>query len=104
MFFLNVLNWQVGNPLIFRACLILKMGTTVLALRLASRVHRVTPASLSTGSSRRYQVSAVHTSKACNVISKYTAFVPVDMSKSRYLPTVVGYPNSSKAGGQPGHS
>nr|XP_014710652.2 von Willebrand factor A domain-containing protein 5B1 isoform X2 [Equus asinus] len=50
------------------------------------------------GSSRRYQVSAVHTSKACNVISKYTAFVPVDMSKSRYLPTVVGYPNSSKAG------
>uniref|UniRef100_A0A8C0K826 von Willebrand factor A domain containing 5B1 n=1 Tax=Canis lupus dingo TaxID=286419 RepID=A0A8C0K826_CANLU len=48
------------------------------------------------GSSRRYQVNAVHTSKACNVISKYTAFVPVDMSKSRYLPTVVGYPNSGK--------
>ncbi|MBW02793.1 von Willebrand factor A domain-containing protein 5B1, partial [Eschrichtius robustus] len=46
------------------------------------------------GSSRRYQVNAVHTSKACNVISKYTAFVPVDRSKSRYLPTVVGYPNS----------
>ncbi|XP_072684137.1 von Willebrand factor A domain-containing protein 5B1 isoform X1 [Canis lupus baileyi] len=49
------------------------------------------------GSSRRYQVNAVHTSKACNVISKYTAFVPVDMSKSRYLPTVVGYPNSGAA-------
>uniref|UniRef100_A0A452FVG9 von Willebrand factor A domain containing 5B1 n=1 Tax=Capra hircus TaxID=9925 RepID=A0A452FVG9_CAPHI len=49
------------------------------------------------GSSRRYQVNAMHTSKACNVISKYTAFVPVDINKSRYLPTVVGYPNSGKA-------
>ncbi|XP_005394736.1 PREDICTED: von Willebrand factor A domain-containing protein 5B1 isoform X1 [Chinchilla lanigera] len=49
------------------------------------------------GSSRRYQVSAVHTSKACNVISKYTAFVPVDVSKSRYLPTVVEYPSSGVA-------
>ncbi|XP_063487708.1 von Willebrand factor A domain-containing protein 5B1 isoform X6 [Symphalangus syndactylus] len=46
------------------------------------------------GSNRRYQVSALHTSKACNIISKYTAFVPVDVSKSRYLPTVVEYPNS----------
>ncbi|XP_011935729.1 PREDICTED: von Willebrand factor A domain-containing protein 5B1 isoform X4 [Cercocebus atys] len=50
------------------------------------------------GSNRRYQVSALHTSKACNVISKYTAFVPVDVSKSRYLPTMVEYPNSGKAG------
>ncbi|XP_036888807.1 von Willebrand factor A domain-containing protein 5B1 [Sturnira hondurensis] len=49
------------------------------------------------GSSRRYQVSAMHTSKACNIISKYTAFVPVDMSKRRYLPTVVAYPSSSAA-------
>ncbi|XP_025781131.1 von Willebrand factor A domain-containing protein 5B1 [Puma concolor] len=49
------------------------------------------------GSSRRYQVNAVHTSKACNIISKYTAFVPVDVSESRYLPTVVGYPNSGAA-------
>nr|XP_012643125.1 von Willebrand factor A domain-containing protein 5B1 isoform X4 [Microcebus murinus] len=49
------------------------------------------------GPNRRYQVNAVHTSKACNVISKYTAFVPVDMSKSRYLPTVVEYPNSGVA-------
>ncbi|XP_033623550.1 von Willebrand factor A domain-containing protein 5B1 isoform X2 [Fukomys damarensis] len=47
------------------------------------------------GSSRRYQVNAVHTSKACNVISKFTAFVPVDVSKGRYLPTVVGYPSSA---------
>lgn len=46
------------------------------------------------GSTRRYQVNAVHTSKACNVISKYTAFVPVDVSRSQYLPTVVDYPNS----------
>ncbi|KAG8506652.1 von Willebrand factor A domain-containing protein 5B1 [Galemys pyrenaicus] len=49
------------------------------------------------GSSRRYQVSAMHTSKACNVISKYTAFVPVDVSKRRYLPTVVRLPNSGPA-------
>ncbi|XP_011538993.1 von Willebrand factor A domain-containing protein 5B1 isoform X4 [Homo sapiens] len=49
------------------------------------------------GSNRRYQVSALHTSKACNIISKYTAFVPVDVSKSRYLPTVVEYPNSGAA-------
>uniref|UniRef100_A0A8C5KX45 von Willebrand factor A domain containing 5B1 n=1 Tax=Jaculus jaculus TaxID=51337 RepID=A0A8C5KX45_JACJA len=49
------------------------------------------------GSNRRYQVNAVHTSKACNVISKYTAFLPVDVSKSQYLPMVVEYPNSGKA-------
>lgn len=48
------------------------------------------------GSNRRYQVNAVHTSKACNVISKYTVFVPVDINKRRYLPTVVKYPNSGK--------
>ncbi|XP_054995203.1 von Willebrand factor A domain-containing protein 5B1 [Sorex araneus] len=46
------------------------------------------------GIRRRYQVSAVHTSKACNIISKYTAFVPVDTSRNQYLPTVVCYPNS----------
>ncbi|KAK7803864.1 hypothetical protein U0070_021535 [Myodes glareolus] len=49
------------------------------------------------GSNRRYQVNAVHTSKACNIISKYTAFVPVDINKRRYLPSVVKYPNSGKA-------
>ncbi|XP_019522195.1 PREDICTED: von Willebrand factor A domain-containing protein 5B1 [Hipposideros armiger] len=49
------------------------------------------------GSSRRYQANAVHTSKACNIISKYTAYVPVDMSRSWYLPTVVAYPNSGAA-------
>lgn len=50
-----------------------------------------------TGSNRRYQVNAVHTSKACSVISKYTAFVPVDINKRQYLPMVVKYPNSGKA-------
>ncbi|XP_075418708.1 von Willebrand factor A domain-containing protein 5B1 [Tenrec ecaudatus] len=54
-------------------------------------------AEIEQGSSRRYQVNAVHTSKACNIISKYTTFVPVDMSQSRYLPTVVEYPNSGAA-------
>uniref|UniRef100_A0A8C3N3J3 Uncharacterized protein n=1 Tax=Geospiza parvula TaxID=87175 RepID=A0A8C3N3J3_GEOPR len=43
------------------------------------------------GSGRRFQLSAVHTSKACNIISKYTAFVPVDLSTSSYLPTLVQY-------------
>uniref|UniRef100_A0A8C0APM1 von Willebrand factor A domain containing 5B1 n=1 Tax=Buteo japonicus TaxID=224669 RepID=A0A8C0APM1_9AVES len=43
------------------------------------------------GSGRRYQVNAVHTSKACNVISKYTAFMPVDLSTSTYLPAAVEY-------------
>ncbi|XP_053865303.1 von Willebrand factor A domain-containing protein 5B1 [Malaclemys terrapin pileata] len=55
------------------------------------------------GSGRRYQVNAVQTSRACNVISKYTAFVPVDLSTSGYLPTVVEYANAgpaSKQGGQ----
>ncbi|KAM7030532.1 von Willebrand factor A domain-containing protein 5B1 isoform 3-T5 [Acridotheres tristis] len=43
------------------------------------------------GSGRRFQLSAVHTSKACNVISKYTVFVPVDLSTSSYLPSLVQY-------------
>ncbi|NXI20362.1 VW5B1 protein, partial [Irena cyanogastra] len=55
------------------------------------------------GSGRRFQLSAVHTSKACNVISKYTAFVPVDLSTSSYLPTLVQYTHTgttSKQGNQ----
>ncbi|EFB18623.1 hypothetical protein PANDA_003717, partial [Ailuropoda melanoleuca] len=60
--------------------------------QLAEREGEIEP-----GSSRRYQVNAVHTSKACNVISKYTVFVPVDVSEKRCLPTVVGYPNSGAA-------
>ncbi|XP_077168129.1 von Willebrand factor A domain-containing protein 5B1 isoform X3 [Paroedura picta] len=46
------------------------------------------------GSGRRYQLSAMHTSKACNIISKYTAFLPVDLSNNSYLPTMVEYPNA----------
>ncbi|XP_027760878.1 von Willebrand factor A domain-containing protein 5B1 [Empidonax traillii] len=49
------------------------------------------------GSGRRYQLNAVHTSKACNVISKYTAFVPVDLSTSSYLPTLVQYTHTGAA-------
>ncbi|NWI97048.1 VW5B1 protein, partial [Pitta sordida] len=52
------------------------------------------------GSGRRYQLSAVHTSKACNVISSYTAFVPVDLSTSSYLPTLVQYTHTGAAAKQ----
>ncbi|NXO68637.1 VW5B1 protein, partial [Phainopepla nitens] len=55
------------------------------------------------GSGRRFQLNAVHTSKACNVISKYTAFVPVDLSTSSYLPSLVQYTHTgatSKQGNQ----
>lgn len=50
------------------------------------------------GSGRRYQVNAVHTSKACNVISKYTAFMPVDLSTSTYLPAAVEYTHTGNVG------
>ncbi|XP_074414837.1 von Willebrand factor A domain-containing protein 5B1 isoform X2 [Zonotrichia albicollis] len=52
------------------------------------------------GSGRRFQLSAVHTSKACNIISKYTAFVPVDLSTSSYLPTLVQYTHTGAASKQ----
>ncbi|NXY21093.1 VW5B1 protein, partial [Atrichornis clamosus] len=53
------------------------------------------------GSGRRFHLNAVHTSKACNVISKYTAFVPVDLSTNSYLPTLVQYTHTaSKQGNQ----
>ncbi|NWY68948.1 VW5B1 protein, partial [Erithacus rubecula] len=55
------------------------------------------------GSGRRFQLSAVHTSKACNIISKHTVFVPVDLSTSSYLPTLVQYTHTgatSKQGNQ----
>lgn len=50
------------------------------------------------GSGRRFQLSVVHTSKACNVISKYTAFVPVDLSTNSYLPTLVQYTHTGNVG------
>ncbi|KAM8927489.1 von Willebrand factor A domain-containing protein 5B1 isoform 2-T2 [Pelodytes ibericus] len=49
------------------------------------------------GPGRRFQLNAIHASKACNVISKYTAFVPVDLSSNSYLPSVVEYANTGAA-------
>ncbi|XP_053338788.1 von Willebrand factor A domain-containing protein 5B1 isoform X1 [Clarias gariepinus] len=43
------------------------------------------------GSGRRYQVYAMQTSKACNILSKYTAFVPVDLDSNEYLPISIEY-------------
>ncbi|XP_016354169.1 von Willebrand factor A domain-containing protein 5B1 [Sinocyclocheilus anshuiensis] len=43
------------------------------------------------GSGRRYQLYAIHTSKACNILSKYTAFVPIDLDSNEYLPTFIEY-------------
>ncbi|NWR66488.1 VW5B1 protein, partial [Bucorvus abyssinicus] len=52
------------------------------------------------GSGRRYQVNAVHTSKACNVISKFTAFMLVDLSTNAYLPSIVEYTHMGTASKQ----
>ncbi|CAJ0968503.1 unnamed protein product [Ranitomeya imitator] len=49
------------------------------------------------GVGRRFQLNAINASKACNVISKYTAFVPVDLSSNSYLPSVVEYANTGAA-------
>ncbi|XP_051915358.1 von Willebrand factor A domain-containing protein 5B1 isoform X2 [Hippocampus zosterae] len=43
------------------------------------------------GSGRRYHVYAIHTSKACNILSKYTVFVPVDLDTNEYLQTCIEY-------------
>uniref|UniRef100_A0A4W5NPZ6 von Willebrand factor A domain containing 5B1 n=1 Tax=Hucho hucho TaxID=62062 RepID=A0A4W5NPZ6_9TELE len=45
------------------------------------------------GSGRRCQLYAIHTSKACNILSKYTAFVPVDLDTNEYLQTLIDYVN-----------
>uniref|UniRef100_UPI00398F1357 LOW QUALITY PROTEIN: von Willebrand factor A domain-containing protein 5B1 n=1 Tax=Pristiophorus japonicus TaxID=55135 RepID=UPI00398F1357 len=47
------------------------------------------------GSGRRYQLNAIHTSKACNIISKYTAFVPVYLDNNGYLPNIIEYSNTA---------
>ncbi|NXC43847.1 VW5B1 protein, partial [Penelope pileata] len=55
------------------------------------------------GSGRRYQLNAIHTSKACSVVSKYTAFVPVELSTGTYLPPGIEYSHTgavSKERGQ----
>ncbi|XP_055079091.1 von Willebrand factor A domain-containing protein 5B1 [Periophthalmus magnuspinnatus] len=41
------------------------------------------------GSGRRYQSYAVHSSKSCNILSKFTAFVPIDLDTNEYLPTCI---------------
>uniref|UniRef100_A0A4W3H308 von Willebrand factor A domain containing 5B1 n=1 Tax=Callorhinchus milii TaxID=7868 RepID=A0A4W3H308_CALMI len=46
------------------------------------------------GSGRRYQLNVLHTSKACNIISKYRAFVPVYLENNEYLPNNIEYSNS----------
>ncbi|MCJ8741957.1 hypothetical protein PDJAM_G00076710 [Pangasius djambal] len=43
------------------------------------------------GSGRRYHLYAMQTSKACNILSKYTAFVPIDLDSNEYLPTSIEY-------------
>ncbi|XP_067383371.1 von Willebrand factor A domain-containing protein 5B1 isoform X2 [Channa argus] len=43
------------------------------------------------GSGRKYQLYAIHTSKACNILSKYTAFVPIDLDTNEYLHTCIEY-------------
>ncbi|XP_072210219.1 von Willebrand factor A domain-containing protein 5B1 isoform X3 [Excalfactoria chinensis] len=55
------------------------------------------------GPGRRYQLNAVHTSKACNVISKYTAFVPVELSSGTYLPPIIQYSHTGTLSKQGGH-
>ncbi|KAL1020666.1 hypothetical protein UPYG_G00003080 [Umbra pygmaea] len=45
------------------------------------------------GSGRRYRLYAIHTSKACNILSKYTAYVPVDLDTNEYLQTSIDYIN-----------
>ncbi|XP_056130401.1 von Willebrand factor A domain-containing protein 5B1 [Lampris incognitus] len=45
------------------------------------------------GSGRRYQLYAIHTSKACNILSKYTAFIPIDLDTNEYLQTSIEYIN-----------
>ncbi|KAI4887924.1 hypothetical protein NFI96_022449, partial [Prochilodus magdalenae] len=48
------------------------------------------------GSGRRYQLYAMQTSKACNILSKHTAFVPIDLDSNEYLPTSIEYLHSGE--------
>ncbi|KAJ8259456.1 hypothetical protein GJAV_G00169470 [Gymnothorax javanicus] len=43
------------------------------------------------GLGRRYQLYAIHISKTCNILSKYTAFVPLDLETNEYLQTAIEY-------------
>ncbi|XP_047187133.1 von Willebrand factor A domain-containing protein 5B1 [Scophthalmus maximus] len=56
------------------------------------------------GSGRKYQLYAIHTSKACNILSKYTAFVPIDLDTNEYLPTCIEYINPGEGLKKGSHS
>ncbi|XP_029911660.1 von Willebrand factor A domain-containing protein 5B1 [Myripristis murdjan] len=56
------------------------------------------------GSGRRYQLYAIHTSKACNILSKYTAFVPIDLDTNEYLQTSIEYINPGEGLKRGSHS
>ncbi|XP_036386646.1 von Willebrand factor A domain-containing protein 5B1-like [Megalops cyprinoides] len=56
------------------------------------------------GSGRRYQLYAIHTSKACNILSKYTAFVPIDLDTNEYLQTGIEYTSPGEALRQGSHT
>ncbi|XP_037539730.1 von Willebrand factor A domain-containing protein 5B1 [Nematolebias whitei] len=48
------------------------------------------------GCGRKYQVYAIHTSKSCNILSKYTTLIPIDLDTNEYLPTCVEYINAGE--------
>ncbi|XP_035799985.1 von Willebrand factor A domain-containing protein 5B1 [Amphiprion ocellaris] len=56
------------------------------------------------GSGRKYQLYAIHTSKACNILSKYTAFVPIDLDTNEYLQTHIEYINPGEGLKKGSHS
>ncbi|XP_029362902.1 von Willebrand factor A domain-containing protein 5B1 [Echeneis naucrates] len=56
------------------------------------------------GSGRKYQLYAIHTSKACNILSKYTAFVPIDLDTNEYLQTCIEYVNPGEGLKRGSHS
>ncbi|XP_076596043.1 von Willebrand factor A domain-containing protein 5B1 [Chaetodon auriga] len=56
------------------------------------------------GSGRKYQLYAIHTSKACNILSKYTAFIPIDLDTNEYLQTCIEYINPSEGPKKGSHS
>ncbi|KAI4800654.1 hypothetical protein KUCAC02_009532 [Chaenocephalus aceratus] len=45
---------------------------------------------------RKYQLFAIHTSKSCNILSRHTAFVPIDLDTNEYLHTCIEYSNAGE--------
>ncbi|KAM6982063.1 von Willebrand factor A domain-containing protein 5B1 [Tautogolabrus adspersus] len=56
------------------------------------------------GSGRKYQLYAIHTSKSCNILSKYTALIPIDLDTNEYLQTCIEYINPSECLKRGSHS